>query len=263
MQNRDRMTEKRSLPPDIKPSAAPGFSRSCFPDSPVASRVMAPLGNRIIPSDHALTGETCTFLRVSVPNLNPKSNFTRPGRNLQWPNLDHFGNCPNFEQSLLKMVTRRKRWSTSAGSGWPRGSSLVVQVSGGAWRAQAASPRQSKSNPNFRGNRVDTIFRAGLDALLFFWWSRVWRPAPFLSEMRPARISFEMAPDSDPRCRVRRKLPDLPDWRGGLRRRATRHRGHVSIFLVCKQHGHAAFRTCVHRAAAKHKPLHALPERTQ
>src|ERR1700722_18337430 len=36
------------------------------------------------------------------------------------------------------------------------------------WRAQAASPRQSRSNPNFRGNRVDTIFRAGLLALLFF-----------------------------------------------------------------------------------------------
>src|SRR5260370_6541831 len=36
------------------------------------------------------------------------------------------------------------------------------------WRAQAASTRQSRSNPNFRGNRVDTIFRAGLAALLFF-----------------------------------------------------------------------------------------------
>src|ERR1700682_682887 len=36
------------------------------------------------------------------------------------------------------------------------------------WRAQAASPRQSRSNPNFRGNRVDTIFGAGLAALLFF-----------------------------------------------------------------------------------------------
>src|ERR1700730_1821056 len=36
------------------------------------------------------------------------------------------------------------------------------------WRAQAASTRQSRSNPNFRGNRVDTIFRAGLPALLFF-----------------------------------------------------------------------------------------------
>ena len=36
------------------------------------------------------------------------------------------------------------------------------------WRAQAASPRQSRSNPILRGNRVDTIFRAGLRALLFF-----------------------------------------------------------------------------------------------
>src|ERR1700684_2298771 len=36
------------------------------------------------------------------------------------------------------------------------------------WRAQAASPRQSRSSLIFRGNRVDTIFRAGLPALLFF-----------------------------------------------------------------------------------------------
>src|ERR1700687_1645606 len=41
------------------------------------------------------------------------------------------------------------------------------------WRAQAASTRQSRSNPNFRGNRVDTIFRAGLPALLFFLCSRL------------------------------------------------------------------------------------------
>jgi hemoglobin-like flavoprotein len=37
------------------------------------------------------------------------------------------------------------------------------------WRAQAASPRQSKSNPNFRGNRVDTIVRARLVPCSFFW----------------------------------------------------------------------------------------------
>ena len=96
----------------------------------------------------------------------------------------------------------------------------------------------------------------------------------FLVEQGLASCSFSFRnafpPASRSRCLpivirdvVRRKLLDLPDWRGGLRRRATGHRGHVSIFLVCKQHGHAAFRTCVHRAAAKHKPLHALPERTQ
>jgi len=59
-------------------------------------------------------------------------------------------------------MTRRQRWSRKAASGRPQGWGLVVQVSGGARRAQAASPRQSRSNPNFRGNRVDTIFRAGL-----------------------------------------------------------------------------------------------------
>src|SRR5258708_17509942 len=98
------------------------------------------------------------------------------------------------------MMTRRKRWSTSAGSGWPQGQSLVVQVSGGARRAQAASTRQSRSNPNFRGNRVDTIFRAGLRALLFFsrWFERtvthaVHTAADVMAPTNPIQHSFELA----------------------------------------------------------------------
>jgi hypothetical protein len=102
------------------------------------------------------------------PTPIPKCYLLPRGCNRVWRNPDHFVNCSNFEQSLLKMMTRRKRWSTSAGSGWPQGQSLVVQVSGGARRAQAASTRQSRSNPNFGESRVDTIFRAGLSALLFF-----------------------------------------------------------------------------------------------
>jgi hypothetical protein len=44
---------------------------------------------------------------------NPSSALSRnPG----WRNSDHFAGCSNFEQSLLKMMTRRKRWSNSAGS---------------------------------------------------------------------------------------------------------------------------------------------------
>lgn len=37
----------------------------------------------------------------------------------KWRNPNHFANCLNFEQSLLKLMTRRKRWSTTAGSGRP------------------------------------------------------------------------------------------------------------------------------------------------
>ena len=36
-------------------------------------------------------------------------------------NSDHFENCSKFEQSLPKMMTRRKRWSTTAASGQPIG----------------------------------------------------------------------------------------------------------------------------------------------
>src|ERR1700722_1264516 len=72
------------------------------------------------------------------------------------------------------------------------------------WRAQAASPRQSKTNPNFRGNRVDTIFRAGLRALLFFsGGAGISTLLLFFQKCVPARIPFEMPLDSDPRCRVR------------------------------------------------------------
>jgi hypothetical protein len=54
-------------------------------------------------------------------------------------------------------------------SDWLEGQGLVVQVSGGTLtRDKAASTRQSTPNLNQRDNRVDTISRAGLDALLFF-----------------------------------------------------------------------------------------------
>ena len=69
----------------------------------------------------------------------------------EWRNSDHFADCSKFEQSLLKMMTRRKRWSTSAGSGWPQGSSLVVQVSGGALARTSSVAPSIKIKSNFSG----------------------------------------------------------------------------------------------------------------
>src|SRR3954463_5105 len=82
---------------------------------------------------------------------------------------DHFAECWNFEQRLLKMVTSRKRWSTNPSSGWPRGSSLVVQVSGGALTRISSVASTIKIKSTFaRKLRVDTIFEQGLAPCSFF-----------------------------------------------------------------------------------------------
>jgi hypothetical protein len=52
---------------------------------------------------------------------------------------------------LPKMVTRRKEWSSNAGSGWPRGSSLVVQVSGGALARTSSVAPSIKIKSKFSG----------------------------------------------------------------------------------------------------------------
>jgi hypothetical protein len=52
---------------------------------------------------------------------------------------------------LLKMMTRRKRWSNSAGSGEPQGSSLVVQVSGGALARTSSVAPSIKIKSKFSG----------------------------------------------------------------------------------------------------------------
>ena len=89
--------------------------------------------------------------------------------NRQWRNLNHFAECWNFEQSLLKMVTRRTRWSNSAGSGWPKGSSLVVQVSGGALTRTSSVASTIKNKSKFsRKIRVDTVFEQGSKPCSFF-----------------------------------------------------------------------------------------------
>src|SRR6266480_1645058 len=52
---------------------------------------------------------------------------------------------------------------------WSQGRSLVVQVSGGALARTSSVAPSIKIKSKFSGkNRVDTIFRAGLSALLFF-----------------------------------------------------------------------------------------------
>ena len=76
--------------------------------------------------------------------------------------------CLNFEQSLLKMMTRRKRWSNSACSGWPKGSAWWSKSREEPRRAKSSANPSIKTKTNFRGNRVDTIIRAGHRALLFF-----------------------------------------------------------------------------------------------
>ena len=78
----------------------PGFIFTCCGNNPAASGVTGPSGR--------------------LPNY-PGRLLSRRVCNRQWRIPNHFADCWNFEQSLLKMVTRRKRWSTSAGSGWPRG----------------------------------------------------------------------------------------------------------------------------------------------
>src|SRR3954462_13744784 len=63
----------------------------------------------------------------------------------------HFAKCSKIEQSLPQIVTRRKKWSTSACSGWPRGFSLVVQVSGGALTRTSSVAPSIKIKSNFSG----------------------------------------------------------------------------------------------------------------
>src|SRR4051794_28353474 len=101
------------------------------------------------------------------------------------------------------MVTRRIRWSNSAGSGWPKGSSLVVQVSGGALTrtSSVASVIKIKSKSS-RKLRVDTILSRA-SALLFFF-DNVYSEAiasdkskmlgrSMMSESNPIERSFEIA----------------------------------------------------------------------
>ena len=79
----------------------------------------------------------------------------------------HFGKSRNFEHSLLKMVTRRKRSATTSGSDYPQGNSLVVQVSGGTLTRTSGVAPPSNDKSDF-GDKGSTQFLSGAVALLFF-----------------------------------------------------------------------------------------------
>jgi hypothetical protein len=116
---------------------------------------MVHFGNRIIPL-HGIrrppvTRRALDFPAFFCPSPQPEQPIRMGRCNPEWRNRDHFVNCSNFEQSLLKLMTRQKRWSTSAGSGWPEGCSLVVQVSGGALARTSSVNPSIKINSKFSG----------------------------------------------------------------------------------------------------------------
>ena len=109
------------------------------------------------------------FLPIPAATILPQPNNRMPCKCDQWSISNHFENCSKFEQSLPKMMTRRQRSSRKMSTGWaaapePDGPSLGR--SPGA--QQAASSRRQDQIETTRENRVDTMFRAGPDALLFF-----------------------------------------------------------------------------------------------
>ena len=66
-------------------------------------------------------------------------------------------------------MTSTQRWSTSLNAEWVARLALVVQVSGGTLTRTMQRHPANQQQIQIRGNnRVDTIFGAGLDALLFF-----------------------------------------------------------------------------------------------
>ena len=75
------------------------------------------------PTNHPESQE----FEIRFPKMRPRAPFWTHNRwdrkkcNPGWQGTIHFADCSNFEQSLLKMVTSRKRSVTSAGSGQPQG----------------------------------------------------------------------------------------------------------------------------------------------
>ena len=76
---------------------------------------------------------------------------------------------PQIEAIIAEKGDNAKSFGYTNRSGrWVYSRRLVVQVSGGALARTSSVAPSIKIKSNFRGNRVDTIFRAGLIALLFF-----------------------------------------------------------------------------------------------
>ena len=103
------------------------------------------------------------------------------------------------------MVTRRKRWSSNAGS-LRRSRKVAVWWSKSREeprRAQAASPRQSRSNPNFGEIGSTQFLEQGLRPALFLFCSRYFTPL-FLNLI--ARGRRDEIKQSDPaELRARRR----------------------------------------------------------
>jgi len=91
------------------------------------------------------------FQPLQPPTPIPNAVSCIPGMQPNRQNREHFANCSNFEQWLPKLVTRRKRWSTSAASDQPQGCSLVVQVSGGALARTSSVAPSIKIKSKFSG----------------------------------------------------------------------------------------------------------------
>src|SRR3954471_12810208 len=67
------------------------------------------------------------------------------------------------------MVTSRNRSVTSAGSGWPQGRSLVVQVSGGALtRTSSVAPSSKDKSQSFGEIGSTQFLERGFGPALFF-----------------------------------------------------------------------------------------------
>jgi hypothetical protein len=129
----------------------------------------------------------------------------------------------NFEQSLLKLMTSRKRWSTTTTSGWPQGRSLVVQVSGGALTRTSGVAPSIKIKSKFFGEIGSTQFLSRARALLFFFETALF--FEMICERSFARHCEELSRRSNPILAYR---PGL--FRGSLGARsrgpAARNDGH-------------------------------------
>jgi hypothetical protein len=96
------MRLSRNVPVNIAPCVV-HFERENIPSR--QSNKPAATGGAGVPFQ-AFPGPYSLTPRRSAVAYNPK-----------WRNGNHFANCSNFEQTLLKLMTRQKRWSTSLGSG--------------------------------------------------------------------------------------------------------------------------------------------------
>ena len=95
-------------------------SREQVPGDDALHRTIRPLTQTILMQRNELVSGCCEPPTAPDPTLLPKTRTPAVRCNHEWRNTNHFAECSNFEQSLLKLMTKRKRWSTSELSGWPQ-----------------------------------------------------------------------------------------------------------------------------------------------